>query len=143
MTEIASLQIGEVARKAGVSLRTVRYYEEMGLLATSVRTSGGIRLYTTRDVARLRFIRQLRLLHLSLDEIRVALGLDQPPPTRQQKIAHTLEVLKMEESRAREQMAMLRELQQEVDEALTNVSKCMDCTVSRCPESCPGRAYLL
>ncbi|MBI4286976.1 MAG: MerR family transcriptional regulator [Chloroflexi bacterium] len=143
MAEVVSLQIGDVARKAGVSLRTVRYYEELGLLIPSGRTSGGMRLYIGRDVTRLRFIRRLRMLHLSLDEVKVALGLEQPPATRQERIAHTLDVLQMEDSRASEQMALLDDLRREVNEALTNVKKCTECTAGKCPESCPSRAYLL
>ncbi len=143
MPEIVSLQIGEVAKKAGVSVRTVRYYEELGLLQPSGLTSGGMRLYRDAEVTRLRFIRRLRTLRLSLDEIKVALGLDRPPQGRQERIARTLKVLLTEQSRAREQAAVLTKLEDEVEEALTNVRKCTTCTHEKCAGSCPGLAYLL
>lgn len=64
-------RIGEVATLVGVTTRTIRYYEELGLLGTaSERPKGGHRVYTEADVARLRELVRLRdLLGLSLDEL--------------------------------------------------------------------------
>lgn len=69
----ASLQIGEVAERVGLSLRTVRYYEEVGLIEPSDRTAGGFRLYTDDDVARLELIKQVKPLGFTLDELRALL----------------------------------------------------------------------
>ena len=68
---MSALRIGEVARQVGVTTRTIRYYEELGLLgARSERTKGAHRLYGEADVARLRELLRLRdLLGLSLDEL--------------------------------------------------------------------------
>jgi MerR family transcriptional regulator, repressor of the yfmOP operon len=65
------LRIGEVAERVGVTTRTIRYYEELGLLgARSERTKGAHRLYGEADVTRLRELLRLRdLLGLSLDEL--------------------------------------------------------------------------
>jgi DNA-binding transcriptional MerR regulator len=60
-------QIGEVADRVGLSLRTIRYYEEIGLVRPSGRTEGGFRLYTDPDVDRLHLIKTLKPLGLSLD----------------------------------------------------------------------------
>lgn len=64
-------RIGEVAERVGVTTRTIRYYEELGLLGTAAaRTKGAHRLYGEADVARLRELVRLRdLLGLSLDEL--------------------------------------------------------------------------
>ena len=64
-----SLLIGDVARRAGVSAPTVRYYEEIGLLAAPTRSSSGYRRYSERTVEELRFIRKAQALGFSLDEI--------------------------------------------------------------------------
>ena len=64
------MQIGEVAERTGLSLRTIRYYEEVGLVAPSARTPGGFRLYTDEDVARLELVKQMKPLDFSLDEMR-------------------------------------------------------------------------
>jgi MerR family transcriptional regulator, repressor of the yfmOP operon len=67
-------RIGEVAERTGVTTRTIRYYEELGLLAASVREKGRHRLYCETDVARLRELVRLRdLLGISLDELRCLL----------------------------------------------------------------------
>jgi DNA-binding transcriptional MerR regulator len=73
MTE-PTMQIGEVAERIGLSLRTIRYYEEVGLITPSGRTQGGFRLYTERDVVRLQVVKDMKPLGFSLDEMRDLLG---------------------------------------------------------------------
>jgi DNA-binding transcriptional MerR regulator len=69
-TEERVLRIGEVAEQVGVTTRTIRYYEELGLLGGGPRSKGAHRTYTEADVARLRELIRLRdLLGLSLDEL--------------------------------------------------------------------------
>ncbi|MBW5249348.1 MerR family transcriptional regulator [Streptomyces sp. P01-B04] len=64
------MQIGEVAARTELSLRTIRHYEETGLVLPSARSQGGFRLYTEADVARLMVIRRMKPLGFSLDEMR-------------------------------------------------------------------------
>lgn len=68
--EVQQMQIGEVASQTGLSLRTIRYYEEMGLVAPSARTSGGFRLYTASDVARLQVVKRMKPLDFTLEEMK-------------------------------------------------------------------------
>lgn len=63
-------QIGEVAEAVGLSLRTIRHYEEVGLVPPSGRTAGGFRLYTDDDVERLRVVKQMKPLDFTLEEMR-------------------------------------------------------------------------
>ncbi|MBF6619136.1 MAG: MerR family transcriptional regulator [Patulibacter sp.] len=63
-------QIGEVAERVGLSLRTVRYYEEQGLVVPQARTEGGFRLYTERQVDRLFLVKKMKPLNFTLDEMR-------------------------------------------------------------------------
>lgn len=63
-------QIGEVAAAVGLSLRTIRYYDETGLVTPTGRSAGGFRLYTESDIDRLRLVRDLKPLDLSIEEIR-------------------------------------------------------------------------
>ncbi|RLT35868.1 MAG: MerR family transcriptional regulator [Chloroflexi bacterium] len=67
----ARYQIGEVADQTGVTQRTLRFYEEKGLLTPADRMDGGFRLYSDEDVVRIRLIKQLQgLLGFSLAEIK-------------------------------------------------------------------------
>jgi len=67
----ASLQIGEVAERTGVTQRTLRFYEEKGLLRPPSRMDGGFRLYSESDVKRVEQIRRLQdLLGISLADIK-------------------------------------------------------------------------
>ena len=64
------LQIGEAANRVGLSLRTIRHWGEVGLVVPSGRSAGGFRLYTEADVERMLFIKALKPLDLSLEQIR-------------------------------------------------------------------------
>ncbi|SFQ20745.1 DNA-binding transcriptional regulator, MerR family [Amycolatopsis arida] len=66
-------KVGELAATAGLTVRTLRYYDEIGLLSPSQRTSAGHRLYSAQDVERLYRIGLLRQLGLRLDEVAAAL----------------------------------------------------------------------
>jgi DNA-binding transcriptional MerR regulator len=68
------LLIGEVAERVGLSLRTVRYYEEMGLVDPA-RTEGGFRLYSMEDVKRLYVLKGMKPAGMALEEIRELMDL--------------------------------------------------------------------
>lgn len=75
MADEACYRIGEVAEKAGVSTRTLRYYEELGLVSPSGYSPGGARRYSDADLARVLRIRELQgLVGFNLDEIRTIVG---------------------------------------------------------------------
>jgi len=67
--ETATMQIGELAERTEMSLRTIRHYDEVGLLTPSGRSEGGFRLYTHDDYLRLMVIRRMKPLGFSLDEM--------------------------------------------------------------------------
>ncbi|MFE1233463.1 MerR family transcriptional regulator [Streptomyces sp. NPDC058745] len=78
------MQIGEVAARTELSLRTIRHYEDAGLVVPSASSQGGFPLYTDADVARLMVIRRMKPLGFSIDETRELLravdrlGADRP-----------------------------------------------------------------
>jgi DNA-binding transcriptional MerR regulator len=70
-------QIGEVADAVGLSLRTIRHYDELGVVVPSARSAGGYRLYTARDIERFRFVKKLKPLGFTLEEVQtMVLALD-------------------------------------------------------------------
>ena len=64
-----TMHIGELAEKTGLSLRTIRHYDEVGLLKPTGRTDGGFRLYTHQDFSRLMLIRRMKPLGFPLEEM--------------------------------------------------------------------------
>ncbi len=70
------MSIGTLARRAGVNVETVRYYQRRGLMRTPPKPRGGIRRYGENDLARLRFIRRAKALGFSLTDIRALLQLN-------------------------------------------------------------------
>ncbi len=64
------VQIGELAKNLGVTTRTIRYYEEIGLMGKTERLGGGTRTYAKEDILRLKFILKLKTMGISLKEIQ-------------------------------------------------------------------------
>lgn len=75
MDAVTTMHIGEVAERTSLSLRTLRHYDEIGLVVPSSRTEGGFRLYTDEDVARIMIVRRMKPLGYSLDEMRAVLDI--------------------------------------------------------------------
>lgn len=87
------LRIGELAQKAGVTPRTIRYYESLGLLGPSEREGKGFRYYTEVELSKLRKIDALKALGLTLEEISSILDLLFAEPTVLQGKQRLLEIL--------------------------------------------------
>ncbi|MGY2129946.1 MerR family transcriptional regulator [Blastococcus sp. SYSU DS0617] len=69
------MQIGQVAERTGLSLRTIRFYEENGLVIPTARSEGGFRLYSENDVSRLEVIKRMKPLGFTLEEMQELLSL--------------------------------------------------------------------
>jgi MerR family transcriptional regulator, copper efflux regulator len=104
-------QIGEVADAVGLSLRTIRYYEEADLVLPSGRSAGGFRLYTVADIDRLRLVKDMKPLELTIEEMRDLLAtrdlLADATTSRQERVA-LLDRLSMFAELAEERCQRLR-----------------------------------
>src|SRR5579859_6229459 len=89
----ASYRIGELAAKVGMTERTIRYYEELGLLDSVKRLDGGTRVYTDDDVRRLKFIRKLKVLGLSLQEMHELEGMYKTQRSNRAVLPRLIELL--------------------------------------------------
>lgn len=69
MSEGRTMHIGELAERVGLSLRSLRHWDEIGLVTASGRTDGGFRLYTDADEAKVRFVMYMKPLGFTLEEI--------------------------------------------------------------------------
>ena len=68
-TSSSTMHIGELAERTGLSLRTIRHYDDVGLLPATARTGGGFRVYSEDDAERLMVIKQMKPLGFSLEEM--------------------------------------------------------------------------
>jgi DNA-binding transcriptional MerR regulator len=96
-----ALKVGHLARRTGLTVRTLHHYDAIGLLKPSLHTEAGYRLYTAADIARLQQVLSLRQLGFSLDEVRDCL--DRPGFS-------PLEVIGLHVARLREQIEGQRKL---------------------------------
>ena len=128
MSASEHVQIGDVAERTGLSLRTIRWYEEVGLVPPSARTSGGFRLYTDADIERLELVKRMKPLDFTLEEMRDLLTtvdrLDDPSTPA------------AERSILRDRLVMFRELAEQRVEALrtklAHAQKFAQSLVERC-----------
>ncbi|MBT2535387.1 MerR family transcriptional regulator [Arthrobacter sp. ISL-69] len=77
-TSSTTMHIGELAERTGLSLRTIRHYDEVGLLPATARTDGGFRVYSEDDFERLMVIKQMKPLGFSLEEMAEILAILSP-----------------------------------------------------------------
>lgn len=101
-----ALKVGDLARRTGLTVRTLHHYDEIGLLKPSLHTESGHRLYTGKDVARLQQVLSLRQLGFALDEIRACLDGPGFSP---------LEVIALHCERLRDQIALQLKLCERLD----------------------------
>ncbi len=95
-TQTELLKIGELKTRSGISVKTIRYYEELGLIEAAGRTEGGFRLFTTETIARLAFIKRAQSLGLSLQEIGEILQIHDRGKLPCQEVKHKLQAKVLE-----------------------------------------------
>ncbi|MEL4180386.1 MerR family transcriptional regulator [Roseateles sp. PN1] len=126
MNTTASISIGLLARQAGCSVPTIRYYEEIGLLPAVPRTDGGRRVYGTETVRRLSFIRRCRDFGFSIEQVRELVGLVDEP---NRPCVEVREVAAKHLSQVRDKLAELQALERN-----------MAAFVGSCDTACAGGA---
>ncbi len=120
------MRIGELAEKAGVTPRTIRYYEDLGLLSPSEREGKGFRYYTEVELARLRKIDVFKGLGLSLDEIRDCLDLYFEDPTGLRGKQKVLSILKTHLKETDEKLEALAQFRSELQANIARIQQWLD-----------------
>jgi DNA-binding transcriptional MerR regulator len=110
------IPIGEAARRSGVKVPTIRYYEQIGLLRAPPRTEGNRRLYDAADLRRLTFIRHARELGFDVEAIRTLLVLQDDPD---QSCATADAIAKARLAEVEHRIASLTALRSELERMVT------------------------
>ncbi|MUL36099.1 transcriptional regulator [Gloeocapsopsis sp. AAB1 = 1H9] len=117
------MRIGELAQKANVTPRTIRYYENLGLLKPSEREGAGFRYYTEAEFARLQKIDCLKALGLTLEEIASVIDLYCEDPTELKAKQKVLAILQAHLQETDEKIAALAQFRCELQENITKIQQ--------------------
>lgn len=132
--QTSGIQIGELAKRTTLTVDAIRFYEKRHLLPKAPRTNGGFRLYTTDDIERVQFIRQMHGLGFSLREIGELIALR----TRKVDACESVrELLKHKLSDIRAKLHELRQLEAELVADLNKCNKELKHRRRHEPSACP------
>jgi DNA-binding transcriptional MerR regulator len=135
-SRVPQFKIGEVARQLGTTVRTLRYYEQQGLLAPP-RTTKGTRLYSSWHVARFRAALMLTGLGIPLDDV-VALTKARPgSPSGSVSSRKVLKALQGLRATVLDRKARFERLLADIQRAGELVATCLDCTLEPTNTTCP------
>jgi MerR family Zn(II)-responsive transcriptional regulator of zntA len=129
-------KIGQVSKKARVTLRTIRYYEELGLIKPVLRTKGGFRLYTEGSVERLRFIQGLKLLDFPLSKIREMFEIRQMAQSGDEASRRIVRLLQSQQREAMRKKGQYEKMLQEIATTMELVMGCYGCETKPSYEAC-------
>lgn len=135
--ETKKYRIGELAKKADITTRTVRYYESLGLLKTQDRKNGSQRYYTDEDLVYINRIKQLKQYGMSLDEIAQIIRLGREDATGEKR---RLELLKQYRKLLSKELNHLKEVQALISELEWHINQLesVDLNFKQCPgAACP------
>ncbi len=121
------LQIGAFARLASTNLRTLRYYEELGLLQPAARSPGGFRFYRAEDVHRLNLVHTLQALGLELGRIRDLVCTRREGSTHAEFLARVRAALAEERRLIDERVAELHARGERIERAVLKLGDCETC----------------
>jgi len=121
------LKIGDFARTAGTNLRTLRYYEEIGLLAPAARSAGGFRFYRPEDINRLNMVAALQRLGLDLARIRELMETRGVGLTRLEFLERVRAALSAQSALIDERMADLERQKAGLESARAKLDQCQTC----------------
>jgi DNA-binding transcriptional MerR regulator len=119
----SAYRIGELAAKVGLTERTIRYYEELGLLESVKRLEGGVRVYTGDDVRRLKYIGKLKMLGLTLQEMLELEGMYRAHRSNRSVLPRLIEQLDAHLATLSDRMTELGALRDEIREYREHVTQ--------------------
>ncbi len=136
------LTTGDMARLSHSTLRTVRFYEEQGLLDPMTRTHGGHRLFAPCELDKLRLVSDLRAAGLGLEEVRELLALKKTQASGAKAARAVIERLGRELTQMNERAKLLTRLAAELEQSRRHLDACTGCEDPRFPDEC-GRCSVM
>jgi MerR family Zn(II)-responsive transcriptional regulator of zntA len=137
------LKIGELAKRAKVTKRTIRYYEELGLLSPSERSEGGFRLYNENDLSRLLFINRFKEIDFPLDKIKELIDSIEIGDDKARRVSASLSLLDKQLQQVKEEIKNLRDTKTNIESAIDSLNQCKECKIDKCPPGCEHKKAML
>jgi MerR family transcriptional regulator, copper efflux regulator len=135
--ESALLQVGDLARMTGKTVRAIHHYEELGLIEPAGRSKGHYRLFEREALVRIRWIHKLQALGLSLGEIRTLVRNRQVSSSAQQSADHLRRTYEAKLVEVQGRLAELSALERELKASLAYLDSCNTaCTAELAPTDC-------
>lgn len=131
-----TLTTGEMARLSNNTLRTVRFYEEAGILAPIGRTEGGHRVFERHQLERLTLVTDMREAGLSLDEIRKLLETKETAKTGGAAAEAAIQVIRQHIADLKAKIEVLGRLSQDLEDTVHAAEACLGCKEASFPAQC-------
>lgn len=137
------IKIGDLAKLAGISPRTVKYYEELGLIEPASRSSGGFRYFTEDDLDRILVIKQLQLLDYPLSQIKELFSIRHQSQTGMDAAPNVFEKLNQQIKEIEDKLEKYNALKEEIKKTQQLVRDCFSCSLKPDKENCSKCEVLL
>jgi len=131
-----SMTTGDLAKACETTVRTVRFYEEAGVLCPETRSEGGHRLFGDNDLAKLQLIMDLREAGVSLNDIKALFELKRSCASAEEASACMSKVLEKQIEEMQRKIATLRRLREELASTLAIIQECQTCESAEFPKGC-------
>lgn len=131
------MRIGDLAKRAGTTMRTIRYYEQIGLIAPAARTKGGFRLYEEEELRKLRLIKSLQVLDTPLAQVKAFFDQRQRGKVASDIAPAIRRLLEKQLVGMENRIAQYRALQHSVRQTIEILECCSACSLEPGPDVCP------
>lgn len=130
------MQIGDLASRAGVTPRTIRYYEEIGIIAPDERTAGGFRLYSENQLRRLNIVQGLKMLGFDLDRIRELFAIKADCKTGGMLAGELVNHIRDQQTEIDNKLQYYAEMKERNAKAIEVLGECLCCAVNVFERDC-------
>jgi DNA-binding transcriptional MerR regulator len=131
-------QIGEIAKEIGCTTRTIRYYEELGLITPAARSRGQFRLYDQEAGERIALIQKLNSLGFPLTSIRDMFSIRHGSKTGKEASRQVIQILYHQRDRLHKMIEQYQDMVKDVESAIELVAACFNCRAKPTKAKCQG-----
>jgi len=130
------MRIGDLAKKAGTTMRTIRYYEQLGLIRPIGRTKGGFRLYEEEELRKLSLIKSLQLLDIPLAQVKAFFDRRQQGRSAAEIAPPIRQILQEQLTQMEQRIVQYRTMQESLRQTLEILTCCAGCPREPGPDVC-------